>query len=369
MEETKFWVALSRVSLLGTVRFRELEAFFGNLQKAWEASPGELRAAGIEDRPTKEILAARSRISPDAEVERLAEEGVKAINWHHADYPSRLREIADPPPVLYLKGTLLPSDERSVAVVGTRRPTSYGKEAAAALTADLARNGITIVSGLAQGIDGVAHRAALDNGARTIAVLANGLHMVYPREHAGLAQRAQNQGAVMTEYPLGVRPDPRSFSRRNRLIGGMSLGRLVVEAPENSGAKWTVYHALEQDREVFCVPGSILSPFSLFTNQMIQEGAKLVSSYTDVLEELNLNEAAHQQEMPLTLEPEDEAEESLLRHLHEEPLHIDDIRQVGSLPIAAVSSMLTMLELKGKVKQVGCMHYIRMRETTPIYGN
>ena len=216
MEETKFWVALSRVSLLGTVRFRKLEAFFGNLQKAWEASPGELRAAGIEDRPTKEILAARSRISPDAEVERLAEEGVKAINWHHADYPSRLKEIADPPPVLYLKGTLLPSDERSVAVVGTRRPTSYGKEAAAALTADLARNGITIVSGLAQGIDGVAHRAALDNGARTIAVLANGLHMVYPREHAGLAQRAQNQGTVMTEYPLGVRPDPRSFPRRNR---------------------------------------------------------------------------------------------------------------------------------------------------------
>ena len=149
----------------------------------------------------------------------------------------------------------------------------------------------------------------------------------------------------------------------------MSLGTLVVEAPENSGARWTVYHALEQDREVFCVPGSIFSPFSRFTNQMIQEGAKLVSSYTDVLEELNLNEVAHQQEMPLTLEPEDEAEESLLRHLHEEPLHIDDIRQVASLPIAAVSSTLTMLELKGKVKQVGCMHYIRMRETTPIYGN
>ena len=158
MEEIKFWVALSRVSLLGTVRFRRLEAFFCNLQKAWEASPGELRAAGIEARATKEILATRSHISPDAEVERLTKEGIEAINWHHADYPPRLKEIADPPPVLYYKGALLPSDERSVAVVGTRLPASYGKEAAAALTTDLARNGITIVSGLAQGIDGAPHR-------------------------------------------------------------------------------------------------------------------------------------------------------------------------------------------------------------------
>ncbi|MCH8839766.1 MAG: DNA-processing protein DprA [Planctomycetes bacterium] len=201
------------------------------------------------------------------------------------------------------------------------------------------------------------------------AVLAGGLDKVYPKEHTKLAQQAQEQGAVVSEYPLGVQPHPKSFPRRNRLISGMSLGTLVVEAPLQSGARWTVHHALEQNREVFCVPGSIFSPVSQFTNRMIQEGAKLVSTYTDVLEELNLTAVAHQYEMPLSEEPEDSAENGLLRHLHEEPLHIDDIRRIASLPIAAVSGMLAMLELKGKVKQVGCMHYIRIQETSLTYGN
>ena len=188
-------------------------------------------------------------------------------------------------------------------------------------------------------------------------------------EHAKLSQRAEEQGAVIGEYPLGVKPHPRSFPRRNRLISGMSLGTLVIEAPETSGAVWTVQHALEQNREVFCVPGSIFSPNSRFTNRMIKEGAKLVSSYTDVLEELNLNVVARQSEMPLDFAPEDEGETDLLRHLHEEPVHIDDIRRSASLPITAVSSMLSILEIKGKVKQVGCMHYVRMQEPTATYGN
>ena len=362
-------MALNRVPQLGTVRFCRLEDYFGGLDKAWEASPSELRAAGIEERPAREIVAARSRISPDQEIGRLTKAGVEAVNWQHADYPSRLKEIPDPPPVLYYKGTLLPSDERSVAVVGTWGPTTYGREAAAALVADLARTGITIISGLARGIDGIAHRAALDHGGRTIAVLANGLDIVYPKEHTQLFQRAQLQGAVVSEHPLGVRPDSRSFPRRNRLISGMSLGVLAVEAPESSGARWTVWHALEQDREVFCVPGSIFAPTSQFTNRMIQEGAKLVSNYTDVLEELNVTVVAHQYEMPLLQESDDEDESALLQHSDVEPLHIDDIRRNSGLPITSVSSMLTMLELKGKVKQVGCMHYIRMREPASIYGS
>jgi DNA processing protein len=168
---------------------------------------------------------------------------------------------------------------------------------------------------------------------------------------------------------LGVRPDSRSFPRRNRLISGMSLGVLVIEAPESSGARWTVWHALEQDREVFCVPGSIFAPTSRFTNRMIQEGAKLVSSYTDVLEELNVTVVAHQYEMPQFQESDDEDESALLQHLGLEPVHIDDIGRNAGLPITSVSTMLTMLELKGKVKQVGCMHYVRMREPASVYGN
>jgi DNA processing protein len=379
MEGIEYWAALNLVPHLGTVRFRRLEAHFGDLANAWRASLSELKAAGIEDRPAGEILAAQSRISPDAEVQRLDRAGVKLLNWHHPEYPPRLKEIHDPPPVLYYKGTLLPSDERAVAVVGTRSPTSYGREAAASLAGDLARNGITIVSGLARGIDGIAHRAALDNGGRTIAVLANGLDIVYPKEHTSLVQRAQEAGAVVSEYPLGVRPDRRFFPRRNRLISGMSLGTLVIEAPEDSGARLTVYHALEQDREVFCVPGSIFSPTSRFTNRMIQEGAKLVSVYTDVLEELNLTAVVHQIEMPLARaegpafigeeQAADDIETAVLSHLDAQPLHIDDIRRSVSLPINVVSSLLTMLELKGKVRQVGCMHYIRLREATPAYGS
>lgn len=375
MEQIKYWVALGRVRLLGTVRFRRLEAYFGEAENVWGASFSELKAAGMEDRVANEMLAARSKVSPDDEMDNLARAGVKAVNWHHPDYPARLKEIHDPPPVLYYKGELRASDERSVAVVGTRSPTTYGREVAANLTAELARNGITIVSGLALGIDGIAHRSTLDSGERTLAVVANGLDIVYPKEHANLSQRISEQGAVVSEVPLGIRPDSRSFPRRNRLISGISLGTLVVEAGEGSGARWTVYHALEQDREVFCVPGSIYSPASHLTNRLIQEGAKLVSSANDVMEELNLSVVGHQIEMRVAQESipamsvNDDGESKLLGQLDHEPIHIDDIRRRASMPITEVSSLLTMLELKGKVKQVGCMHYIRIREASPIYGN
>ena len=373
MDDLKYWVALNRVPQLGTVRFRRLESYFGDLEHAWNAGPDDLKRAGMDVRVVKEIQAARVKTSPDAELQRLEREEVTPINWNHAGYPARLKEIADPPPILYVKGALLPDDERAVAVVGTRGPTTYGREAAAALTKELSENGITIVSGLARGIDGIAHRTALESGGRTIAVLASGLDTVYPREHANLAREAQAHGAVISEYPLGVKPDPRSFPRRNRLISGISLGTLVIEAGEGSGSRWTVYHALEQDREVFCVPGSIFSPNSRLTNQLIQEGAKLAATADDILEELNLTSVTKQIEMPLATGPELPAsggdEESLLGLLTDEPVHIDDIRRSAGLPITAVSGMLTMLELKGMARQVGCMHYVRMREVAAIYGD
>ncbi len=369
MDDTKYWAALSRVPQLGTVRFRRLESHFGSLDRAWQASRPELKAAGLEDRVADEVVAAQRAVSPEGEMERLGAAGVQLFNWHHPGYPPRLKETADPPPVLYVKGGIVSDDERSVAVVGTRNPTAYGREAAAALTADLARRGITIVSGLALGIDGVAHRAALEHNGRTIAVVANGLDIIYPREHARLSQQIQERGAVVSEHPLGVRPDARSFPRRNRLISGMSLGTLVVEAGEGSGAFWTVRHALDQNREVFCVPGSIFSPASVGTNRLIQEGAKLVSNYTDVLEELNLSSVTRQLAMPLPPAETGDAQGVLLGQLDHEPKHIDEIRRQAGLPTATVSGLLTLLEIQGKVKQVGCMHYIRVREPAAAYGN
>ena len=366
--DLKYWVALRRIPQLGTVRFRKLEARFGNMKSAWHAGLADIKAAGIDQRTAQEIVAACKTVDPDAELERLRQAGVRALTWRDWEYPARLKEIPDPPPVLYVKGSLLPADECSVAVVGTRNPTSYGREVTGNLTAELAKNGLTIVSGLARGIDGIAHRAALENGGRTIAVVANGLDIFYPREHEQLSRMIEDQGAVVSEYPLGVRPDPRGFPRRNRLISGMSLGTLVVEAAEGSGARWTVYHALEQDREVFCVPGSIFSPASRFTNRMIKEGAKLVSSHSDILEELNLAVVTRQGELPLFQDSEDVNEMALLNHLDDEPLHIDELGRNAKLPITSVSTLLTMLELKGMVKQVGCMHYVRTREAAPAYG-
>ena len=383
--DTKFWVALSRVPQLGTVKFRRLVSYFGILENAWNAGFKELKAAGIEDRPAQEIVAAKNNSSPDDEMAALERAGVTAVTWNDLGYPARLKEIADPPPVLFYKGTLLASDDRSVAIVGTRSPTTYGREAAAVLSRGLVQAGLTVVSGLALGIDGVAHRAALENGGRTIAVMAGGLDGVYPKDHTALFGQVQEQGAVVSEQALGVRPDSRSFPRRNRLISGMSLGSVVIEAAEGSGARHTVYHALDQDREVFCVPGSIFSPASDFTNRMIKEGAKLVMGITDILEELNMVEASPKagkskktlnalENVPeqlsfATADDDEPVEQALLSRLTDAPLHIDEIQRSSGLPITSVSSTLTMLELKGKIKQVGCMHYIRIRETTAVYDN
>ena len=383
--DTKFWVALSRVPQLGTVKFRRLVSYFGILENAWNAGFKELKAAGIEDKPAQEIVAAKNNSSPDDEMAALERAGVTAVTWNDLGYPARLKEIADPPPVLFYKGTLLASDDRSVAIVGTRSPTTYGREAAAVLSRGLVQAGLTVVSGLALGIDGVAHRAALENGGRTIAVMAGGLDGVYPKDHTALFGQVQEHGAVVSEQALGVRPDSRSFPRRNRLISGMSLGSVVIEAAEGSGARHTVYHALDQDREVFCVPGSIFSPASDFTNRMIKEGAKLVMGITDILEELNMVEAAPKagkskktlnalEKVPeqlsfATADDDEPVEQALLSRLTDAPLHIDEIQRSSGLPITSVSSTLTMLELKGKIKQVGCMHYIRIRETTAVYDN
>ena len=387
MDDLKYWVALSGIPNLGPKRIRRLEAYFGSLEDAWKADIRHLRGAGLDSRTVQEVATARYGADPDEGMEALAKAGVKAANWNCEDYPPRLKEIRDPPPVLYYVGQLLPTDQFAVAVVGTRNPTPYGKEAATTLSRDMASAGITIVSGLALGIDGEAHRAALACGGRTIAVVAGGLDSVYPREHAGLFRQIQERGAVVSEHRLGTRPDPRNFPRRNRLISGMTLGTLVVEAGEGSGTRWTVQQALEQDREVFCVPGRIFDSTSSFTNRLIKEGAKLVAEYTDVLEELNLPDipapegiqagSGNPVDPPAgqNLIEEDDLrgldadESSLVARLSGEPVHVDDLCRQSGLPVATITSMLTLLELKGKVAQVGSMHYVRASATEVVHGN
>ena len=365
--ELKHWVAFNRIPSVGRAKFKLLEDSFGTLEQAWRAGLSELLAAGLDSRTARRIATRKLSIDADAELARVSELGLRAITWHDSDYPSLLKEIYDLPPVLFVRGELVPDDSRSVAVVGTRKPTAYGREVAHRLTYDLAHSGVTIVSGLARGIDAVAHRAALDAGQRTLAVLGSGLDVMYPREHAKLAEEISENGALISEHALGVRPDAQNFPRRNRIMGGMTLGTLVVEAGESSGALITARLALEQNREVFSVPGNIFSPSSRGANSLIRDSAaKLVIDAKDVLEELNLSSVERQLEM-VALFPEDESEATVLGYVTFDPIHIDEIIRGSGMAISTVSSVLAMMELKGLVKQVGGMNYIRLKEAAAEY--
>ena len=260
--------------------------------------------------------------------------------------------------MLYVRGALGPEDRTAVAVVGTRKATAYGREATTQLVAGLARSNVTVVSGLARGIDSTAHKAALQAGGRTIAVMACGLDMVYPADHVGLAREILEHGALVSEHPLGVKPEASHFPRRNRIMSGLSLGVLIVEAGEQSGAHITVRYALEQDREVFTVPGSIFAPGSRGSHRWIQEGAKPVTRVEDILEELNLAVLGQQMELK-TAVPGTVQENLLLKLLSLDPVHIDEVGRQAGLPIAEVSSTLAMMELKGVVRQVGGMNFVR----------
>ena len=365
-KDIKYWIGFNIIPGIGRVKFNQLENYFGNLENAWKASPSELKQASLDSNSINAVNSWRPKISLEAEMERLDRYGIKALSYNDPVYPSRLKEIYDYPPLLYIRGSLLPQDEWCLAVVGTRRATVYGKQVTDEIVTDLAQSKITIVSGLAKGIDSIAHRSALAAGGRSIAVFACGLDIVYPSENTELARSIIQQGALVSEYPLGTRPRAENFPRRNRIMSGLSLGVLVTEANETSGAIITANMALEQNREVFAIPGSILSPASRGTNRLIQEGAKLVRDYSDILEELNLTAVARQIEMREVI-PSSDVESQLLKQLSAEPAHIDEICRSSGLPASTVSSTLTMMELKGLTKQVGNMNYVLAREARQEY--
>lgn len=352
-----YYVGFSLVRGIGPARLRMLLKAFGDVEKAWHAPAEALYAAGLDRRTLQNFLETRARVDLKKEAQKVAAAGARIIDWEAPDYPRLLREIPDAPPVLYVRGELRPEDEWAVAVVGTRKASTYGQEVTRRLVADLARAGITIVSGLARGIDAVAHRTALEVGGRTIAVLGCGIDRVYPPEHRDLARRIAERGAVITEYPIGTGPEPGNFPPRNRIISGLSLGVLVTEAGQDSGALITADYAAEQGRDVFAVPGSILAAGCRGTNRLIQDGAKLVLEAADILRELNLTMVAQQAEARQTL-PATEMESLLLSHLGNEPVHVDELTRAVGLPVSQIVSTLTMMELKGLVRQVGGMKYV-----------
>lgn len=362
-EALNYWVAFNRVLGIGPVNFRLLLDYFeDDLAVAWRAGNSELAHAGLHQRTIEAFFAQRATIEPERELERLEKARVNVLTWRDAAYPALLREIDAAPPVLYLKGKLTEADQFALAVVGTRNIDAYGQQVTEHLASELARGQVTVVSGLALGIDTLAHTAALEAGGRTIAVMACGLDVVYPARNAKLARRIgeEGQGALLSEYPLGVKPESGSFPARNRIISGLSQGVLVVEAGEKSGALITASFALKQGREVFAVPGGIFSSRSLGTNRLIRDGAHLVLEVKDILDALNLFMLPQRMEVQRAL-PENAEERALLALLGHEPIHINELIISSELPAPTVTATLTMLELKGLVKALSGTQFVLSR--------
>ncbi len=366
MEDKRYWVGFTLIKGIGAVRMQTLIHHFGDLETAWKANPADLTEAGLGAKLVERIVQARESVDLKKISEQIARQGIQILTWDDESYPARLREIDQPPPVLYLRGEYLPDDVFAVAIVGTRRVTPYGRQVTEEIASFLAANGITVVSGLARGVDAVAHTAALKAGGRTIGVLGSGVDRIYPPEHRALAEQMVERGAVVSDYAPGTPPDASNFPPRNRIISGLSLAVVVIEAGETSGALITAEFAAEQGREIFAVPGSILAPQSKGTNKLIQNGAQPLLTASDLMQALNLTRMGEHKAARKIL-PSDEVEAKLLAALGEQPVHVDELGNQTGLPIEKVSATLTLMELKGMVRQVGGMHYVSIREANGDY--
>jgi DNA processing protein len=352
-----YYVGFSMVPGIGPARLERLISACGSVEAAWNASLADIIAAGLERKFGLALLHARQSLDLDQELAQAAAKGIQMVCREDHTFPAALAHIPSPPPIIYYRGTLVPDDNWSVAIVGTRSPTSYGREAARRLAGELASQGVTIVSGLALGIDTIAHTAALEAGGRTLAVLANGADMVYPERNQRLAERVMGAGAILSEFPIGTRPLPQLFPVRNRLISGLTKAVIVVEARLGSGAMITVDYALEQGRDVFAVPGPIYSPASAGPHQLLRQGAGIATCAQDILEALGANLQAPSQSNDSDL-PDDPDERFILALLSQEPQHIDELCRTSGWTIDRVAAALTFLELKGLIRQTGPMEYL-----------
>jgi len=360
-DSLKYLVALTRFPKIGPIRFKNLINFFNSTKRIWNANFSELKQAGLEEDIITEFLEKRKEINPDAEMEQMIKYGIGAIAIEDENYPKNLCEIYDPPFILYYKGNIKCLNGFNVAVVGSRKPTVYGRQAADLIAGGLAQNGIAIVSGMAFGIDTISHEATVKNNGQTIGVLGSGIDekSFYPKQNLRLMDEIiDKNGIIISEYPIGSPSLPQNFPHRNRIISGISLGVIVVEAAEKSGSLITAKFALDQNKEIFAVPGSIFSDLSAGPNNLIKMGAKPVSSAKDILDALSLNQAADFKESRNII-PDTAEEKIILEHLTHNPLHIDELKRLTNLDIKTLSGVLTMMEMKGKTRNLGGMNYVR----------
>jgi DNA processing protein len=365
-EEQRALVALSLVPGVGPGRLRALLARFGSAVAVRRAPARQLAAADGVGRQTAEAVAAfRDEAEVERQFARAAQVGAALVTLHDPRYPSLLKRIYDPPPLLWVRGRLVPEDERAVAVVGTRKATPYGKRAAESFAAGLARHGLTVVSGLAYGVDAAAHRAALEAGGRTVAVLGSGVDRIYPSRHAALVRQIldADAGAVVSELPLGAAPDAGNFPRRNRIIAGLALGTLVVEARATGGALITAYEALEQNREVWAVPASLFTEMEGANRLIRKSHAALVTGVDDVLADLEgvLGPAAPSAEAPAALAADglNRIERQLYDALGPEPVPLDALCAATGLDASTALVYLLNLEFAGLARQLAGKQFFR----------
>lgn len=354
-EDIFYWLALSLIPGVGSILIKRLLDRFKTPEAVFRASLKELvRIEGLGEKVAGEIRKGPSEKAVKGELSLLEKTGGKVVTLKDGDYPTRLKDIYDPPALLYLRGELRIEDELAVAIVGSRKTSAYGREVTEKIGEDLARHGVTVVSGMARGIDSVAHKGALQGGGRTIAVLGCGVDVIYPPENRNLFYQIIERGAILSEFPMGSPPEGGHFPRRNRIISGLSIGVVIVQASAESGSLITAGFALEQGREVFAVPGNVGAEGSRGTNQLIKEGAKLVESSEDILEEIlpqwRREGATAQKGDPAVLSLT-EPEKTLYGLLGETPSHIDAIIRESRLDPGRVSSLLLNLELKGLISQ------------------
>jgi DNA processing protein len=366
-DECAPWLALGRVKGLGCVGFKKLAARFVDPTKVFSASAAELeQVEGLHRDVIDGLLNFSDWVGIDNEIRRARGAGIDLVPFTSSNYPARLRMIADPPPCLYVKGSLRADDDKAVAIVGSRIASDYGRRVARDLARGLAYLGFTVVSGMARGIDGTAHESVLEAGGRTIAVLGSGVERAYPPEHVHLYRRITENGAVISEFPLGTRPFAFNFPARNRLISGLSLGVVVVEATEKSGSLITASMAVEQGREVFAVPGEAGASRSRGAHRLIRQGAKLVESVDDIIEEIapqllhRSGRAAPAGPRPLPANASDDARK-IFALLQDNKLQVDQVIERSSLPTAQVLEILLDLELQGFIRQTPGKIYIAER--------
>lgn len=334
---------------------------FESLEQAWSASRIELMRSGLEESVVDQVVRQRAEIDLVHEMQRCIQEGIRIIPYPHPDYPEVLRQIHNPPFVLFVRGDFVDSDRHAIAIVGARKASEYGRLVTSDLAQGLVQSGVTVVSGLAAGIDSAAHMATLTSGGRTIAVLGSGIDeaTIYPTVNRKMARDiAAGRGVVISEYPPGTPPLRQHFPARNRIISGLSLGVVVVEAQVTSGSLITASLALEQGREVFAVPGSIFHKHAAGPHALIKKGAKLVEKVDDILEELRLGERAVAEQVALIF-PENEREEMVLALVELEPLHIDQIVERSGMSISELNVLMMTMEMKGLVRHISGGVYAR----------